>query len=201
MIYIYIYIYIVSYPVEINLHYLVLISTSPPLFYCTSLHPHYSIARCSGIQRTSSALHAIALYCMVQCYALQCISLHFTGPPALRCMTHTSRYYTALLCIVQCPTMHCMLQHFTSTAPHCTVQCSGTHCAVFYSTSLHGAVLYTALSFTTVLQHCTSLHAAVLHTALYLTVRYSALHCTAFYKPSVALHSIEVWHRDLLSSK
>ena len=64
--------------------------TVPPLLHYNSLDANYSsTARRGALQCTFPALHAIALYCMVQCYTLlftvgctaqhlHCSSLHFT---------------------------------------------------------------------------------------------------------------------------
>ena len=93
----------------------------PSLFHCTSSHPHYSPARCSALHRTSSALHAIALY---YCAVFHCASSaqHFTAPYTLHCIS--------VRFIARCNALHAL--HFTArcsalhyTAPHNNVlQCT-----------------------------------------------------------------------------
>ena len=87
------------------------------LYSCelTTLHYHYSTAlhcystsRCSALECNSSAMHAISLYCMVQCYRLHFFSLHFTGS-LLHCSSlHGAMHFTTL------QWLHSIIMYFTA---------------------------------------------------------------------------------------
>ena len=108
-----------------------LYSTALYSLHFTTTTPLHFIAQYRAFQRTLPALHAISLYCMVQCYALHCISLHYTVRSsalhgAVFCKTSPALHSTPFYFTVECST-----QYFISTSLH--------------STSLHGGVLYPVL--------------------------------------------------------
>ena len=153
---------------------------SPPL-HCTSLHFHYYISPCSGLQH-SSAAHAIAHYCMTSaihctspalhgthCTAFPCTSLHVAVPCTAPYFTTLHQHCTAL------HTVYCIsLQGAVCTVFHCTVQCSALHCILqpLSRTALHCILLHRAVIFTGLHLHLTPLYLT------HCTVQCTSPYCT-----------------------
>ena len=171
---------------------------SLPLLHCISLHPHCSVARCSALQCTSSALHAIcislhltsialhwtvhtALHVTARCRAIHCIVFCYTSSAPhftawCSAVLHTALYFTALHVKVQCSTLHCILQHFTSIARHCMLKCYTLQC-----NSMHGVVQFTPLHFTARLQWSTPHFPAPPWTLHHCTVKWTSLCCSSLH--------------------